>query len=303
MIRILNMGSINIDYVYTVPHFVRAGETLSANCRQIFSGGKGLNQSIALARAGGNVSHAGMVGCDGAYLCELLMEKGVDTSLIAISDSPTGHAIIQVTEEGENSILLFAGANHKLNESYVENALSSYNRDDILVLQNEVSCIAYAMKAAKAKGMKIAFNPSPYGPEIKHYPLELVDWWLLNEIEGESLTKEDSPHKMLEVMGVLYPDATVVLTLGKDGVLCRLNDKIYQHDSYQVKVLDTTAAGDTFTGYFIVAVSQGQSIPEALRLASKAASIAVSRKGAAVSIPDLAEVSSSISRQEHPQFS
>jgi len=290
MARILNIGSINIDYVYTVPHFVRAGETLSSTSRQIFPGGKGMNQSIALARAGGDVTHAGMIGSDGTYLLDILKDAGVHTGLIAQSSGPTGHTVIQVTPEGENCILLYSGANQELDEAFVDKVLAPFAEGDILILQNEVSCVPYAMKAAKDKGMKIAFNPSPFGPEILDYPLHLVDWWLLNEIEGSALTGKNNPHDMLAVMGSMYPDGVVVLTLGEEGVMCRSGGDVFSHGSYSVKVLDTTAAGDTFTGYFISSIARGKGIEEALRLASVAASISVSRQGAAVSIPFWDEV-------------
>jgi len=290
MARILNIGSINIDYVYTVPHFVRAGETLSSTSRQIFPGGKGMNQSIALARAGGDVTHAGMIGSDGTYLLDILKDAGVHTGLIAQNSGPTGHTVIQVTPEGENCILLYSGANQELDEAFVDKVLAPFAEGDILILQNEVSCVPYAMKAARAKGMKIAFNPSPFGPEILDYPLHLVDWWLLNEIEGSALTEKNNPHDMLAVMGSMYPDGVVVLTLGEEGVMCRSGGDVFSHGSYPVKVLDTTAAGDTFTGYFISSIARGKGIEEALRLASVAASISVSRQGAAVSIPFWDEV-------------
>jgi len=290
MARILNIGSINIDYVYTVPHFVRAGETLSAASRQIFPGGKGMNQSIALARAGGDVTHAGMIGSDGAYLLDILKDAGVHTGLIVQSPGATGHTVIQVTPQGQNCILLYPGANRELDEAFIDTALARFTQGDILILQNEVSCVPYAMKAAKAKGMNIAFNPSPFGAEILDYPLSLVDWWLLNEIEGSALTGKNTPHDMLDVMGSMYPGGVIVLTLGEEGVICRSNGDTFSHGSYPVKVLDTTAAGDTFTGYFISSVAEGKEIEEALKLASVAASISVSRQGAAVSIPFWDEV-------------
>ena len=294
--RILNLGSINIDYVYSVPHFVRAGETLSSSARQIFPGGKGMNQSIALARAGADCYHAGMIGNDGAYLLEIFREANVDTGLIAQVEEPTGHTIIQVSPSGENCILLYGGANRALNKDFVDKAISPFDKGDILVLQNEVACVGYAMEAAKARGMDIVFNPSPIGPEIHSYPLNMIDLWLLNEIEGQALTNKENPRDILNAMGTIYPAATIVLTLGKDGVLCRAAGsgpsaaKIYQHKSFEVNVVDTTAAGDTFTGYFIGAIAKNFTIPEALKLASKAASISVSRQGAAVSIPQWDEV-------------
>ncbi|MCL1882626.1 MAG: ribokinase [Defluviitaleaceae bacterium] len=290
MARILNIGSLNIDYVYTVPHFVQAGETLSAESRQLFPGGKGLNQSIAMARAGCEIDHAGMIGADGEHLREILQSAGVDTRLVAEADAPTGHAVIQVLKSGENSILLFAGANQSLSESFVRDALAGYTKDDILVLQNETAGISCAMKAAKEKGMKIAFNPSPFVPEINSYPLELIDWWILNEIEGRALSGKESPADILKTMGAMYPNAVIVLTLGSKGVMCYSKGEILNHESYKTKVVDTTAAGDTFSGYFIASIARGESIPQALKIASKAASISVSRLGAAVSIPHWEEL-------------
>jgi len=285
MPRVLNMGSINIDYVYSVPHIVRGGETLSAASRRIFPGGKGMNQSVALARAGGSVTHAGMIGEDGKHLFKIMQNDGVDIGLISIGKEPTGHAIIQVNEDGQNSILLFPGANQEINESFVDKALASFEKDDILILQNEVSCISYAIRAAKAKGMTIAFNPSPFGAEIADYPLDLVDIWLLNEIEGQALTDMTQPSDILNAMGQKYPCAIIVLTLGSAGVLCLHKGKVLKQIGKKVKVQDTTAAGDTFTGYFIACLTRGLGINESLMYANTAASVSVGRNGAAVSIP------------------
>ena len=288
--RVVNIGSINIDYVYAVPHFVREGETLSSTSRQIFPGGKGLNQSVALSRAGASVSHAGMVGDDGGYLLESLKTSGVDVSLVEKCSIPTGHTVIQVTPDGQNCILLFPGANRELSESFVDRTLDTFKDGDILVMQDETSAVAYAMKAAKAKGMRIAFNPSPIGAHTEKYPLQLVDWFLLNEIEGQTLTGKSATEDILDGMAERFPNAVTVLTLGQDGVLAYANGKKYAHGSYKVKAVDTTAAGDTFTGYFIASASKGEPIEESLRLASIAASISVSRQGASVSIPTLDEV-------------
>lgn len=288
--RVLNLGSINIDYVYDVPHFVRAGETLSSVSRQIFSGGKGLNQSIALARAGADVVHAGMVGADGGGLIETLNEANVDVTLIDRCGVATGHTIIQVIPEGDNCILLYPGANRELDKIYIDKALSSFSEEDILLLQNEVNCVSYAIQTAKNMGMAIAFNPSPFEPNITSYPLDLVDWWLLNEVEGRALTGKENPIEILSSMGSLYPKAVVVLTLGKDGVLCQAGNNTFTHNSFVTNVVDTTAAGDTFTGYFIASYAKNKNIMQALNLASKAAAITVSRRGAATSIPLLGEV-------------
>jgi len=290
MAKILNIGSINIDYVYAVPHFVRSGETLFAESRRIFPGGKGLNQSVALARAGADIGHAGIVGDDGIGCVKVLSDAGVDTNLIEKSKASTGHTVIQVTPEGRNCILLYQGANRELDEGFVDRALKSFGEGDILVLQNEVSCIGYAMKAAAAKKMKIAFNPSPMDAKIPGYPLELVTWFLLNEIEGHALTGEKEPDGILRSLGEKYESACVVLTLGEAGVCCISEGRIHRHRAYETSVVDTTAAGDTFTGYFISSMASGKTLNDSLGIASIAASIAVSQKGAAVSIPCMDEV-------------
>ena len=288
--RILNLGSINIDYVYNVPHFVKAGETLASSTRQIFPGGKGMNQSIALARAGADCSHAGMIGVDGAYLLDIFRNAGVNVDLIVQQDEPTGHTVIQVTPSGENCILLYGGANQKINKDMADTALKSFGQGDLLLLQNEISCVGYAMEAANKKKLDIAFNPSPITAEIGKYPLDLVNWWLLNEVEGQALTGKEAADDILEEMGKMYSHAVIVLTLGTDGVICKYKDDVYKYGIYKVQAVDTTAAGDTFTGYFIAEIARQIPIPEALMIASKAASVTVSRQGAAVSIPLRSEI-------------
>ena len=290
MTKILNIGSINIDHVYRVSHFLQPGETLHALSLSDFPGGKGLNQSVALALAGGRVAHAGKIGPDGVFMLEILRSAGVDVSRIDDSGSSTGHAIIQVNENGQNCILLHRGANFELDTAFVSRALSGYGEGDILVLQNETGLLPVIMESAHQKGMRIAFNPSPIGPEIEKCKLEYVNWFLLNEIEGAALTGEKDHTKILEVMAQKYPNAAIILTLGKRGVLYKDKTQTLRHGVYKAPVVDTTAAGDTFTGFFISLTARGESPDEALRLAGMASAIAISRAGAAVSIPTLAQV-------------
>jgi ribokinase len=289
MKKILNIGSINIDYVYDVDYFVRPGETISSKALEFFPGGKGLNQSVALARAGGKVCHAGRVGADGTSMVEMMKSAGVDVSLVDTTGSSTGHAIIQVNSAGENCIILHAGANHELGEDFIDRALSGFGEGDFVTLQNEVNNMPYIMKASAEKGLTIAFNLAPFGPEIKNYPLDLVDYFLVNETEGAGVSGESEPEAIMREMARLFPKSAVVLTIGHDGVLYRDSKEILSHGIYSVPVVDTTAAGDTFTGFFISSVAEGKPTGEALRIASVASSIAVSRKGASSSIPTLAE--------------
>ncbi|MDR1379275.1 MAG: ribokinase [Synergistaceae bacterium] len=290
MRRILNIGSINIDYVYDVRHFVQPGETLSATDLNIFPGGKGLNQSIALARAGASVFHAGKTGSDGREMIELMKQAGVNVDRVDSSGKNTGHAIIQVDSEGENCIILFGGANSEMDRPYIDSAFSGFGKNDFLVLQNEVNEIEYMIESAVAEGLYVVFNPAPFGPEVTRYPLDLVDCFVLNEIEGNGLSGKEKPEEILDEMRSRFPKASIVLTLGSDGALYKDANTTLRHGVYDVEVVDTTAAGDTFLGYFIASLAADKTIDEALRLASIASSLAVSRKGASSSIPILDEV-------------
>lgn len=282
--KIYNIGSLNIDYVYQVEHFVRAGETLSSANMQIFPGGKGLNQSIALARAGVKPIHGAVCGANSEFLLQNMQESGVDISGIMKKDYPSGHAIIQVDKSGQNCILLFAGTNGLIDREYVEDFLINAESGDILLMQNEVSCPKVIMEIAHSKGMQIALNPSPYEDNIKELPLEYVTWWFCNEIEGEALfggkDAEIADHFLKQ-----YPDSNLILTLGEKGSVFVNNKRRICQPIYKTNVVDTTAAGDTFTGYFIAEVVKGQSIETAMRIASKASSLTVSKQGASESIP------------------
>lgn len=290
--KILNFGSANIDYVYSVEHLVKPGETISSEKLECFCGGKGLNQSIAMARAGAEVYHAGKTGRDGDMLRKRLANNGVDISLLGVSDCPSGHALIQVEHSGQNSIILFGGANRDITPEFADTVLSHFEKGDILVLQNEISSLDYIAGAAFEKGLRIMLNPSPVSGSLKSI-LPLVTWLILNEDEGAEFTGKTGPEEIARDLLQEYPRMRVVLTLGKKGVYYQDAEQTCSHGIYNVKVVDTTAAGDTFAGYFISCVSRGMDVPKSLELASKASSLAVSRKGASDSIPLLGEVESS----------
>lgn len=291
MNRILNFGSLNVDHVYTVEHFVRPGETIDSLEMEVFPGGKGLNQSVALARAGAEVYHAGKIGKDGTFLTQLLQSAGVDVSFVETINGYTGKAIIQVEEiTGQNSIILYGGANRQMTELYIDQVLGAFSGNEILVLQNEINLGEYILRKATKKGMRVALNPSPIGEELKQWDLHGVTWLLLNEIEGEALTGEKEPEKITDAFLKQYPEMKIVLTLGKDGALYRDKDKNFRQAIYPTQAVDTTAAGDTFTGYFLAASARGASPEEAMEEAAKASAITVSRPGAAVSIPTRQEV-------------
>lgn len=288
--KIYNLGSLNIDYVYSVPHFVQPGETLSSAKLEIFPGGKGMNQSVALAKAGARVIHGGRIGDNGGFLKEILGQAGADTSFVAVDASSTGHAMIQVDENGQNCILLFSGANHSFTEEFVREILADAQAGDIILLQNEINLLDVIFAVAAEKQLQIAFNPSPFTEELLKLPLHQVKWWLCNEIEGGQLTGKSDPEEILISMQEKFPGSSIVLTLGKDGCMFTDGKQVLRQPIFPVKAVDTTAAGDTFTGFFLASVAEGKAVADALRIASRASSIAVSRMGASSSVPTLAEV-------------
>lgn len=288
--KILNFGSLNIDYVYNVSHMVKAGETLASDALNVYCGGKGLNQSVAAARAGGNVWHAGMIGIEGGMLSQVCRDSGVNTDLIRVTEGKSGHTIIQVDRTGQNCILLYGGANRQITPEYADSVLANFSEGDILLLQNEISSLDHIIDQAFQKGMRIVLNPSPFDDNLKACDLSKISMFLLNEVEGEQMTGSAEPEEILARMSELYPESEVILTLGQKGSVYSFRGKRVHQNIYSVKAVDTTAAGDTYTGYYLAAVSGGKSVEEALDLAARASAIAVTRSGAVPSIPELEEV-------------
>lgn len=291
--KVLCFGSLNIDYTYRVPHFVSRGETLCSEDLAVFSGGKGLNQSIALARAGADVYHAGAVGEDGRFLLRELEASGVDTAHVAVLPSVrTGHAIIQNTPDGDNCILLYGGANRAVTEEQVRQTLSQFQSGDLLVLQNEISALPALIEYASQRGLRIALNPSPMEDALLSLPMEKVDYLLLNEVEAAQFLSAavTDGAAAVELLRKTLRCAVVVLTMGKQGSYCADGKAVYHQCAYPAEAVDTTAAGDTYTGYFLAAVQEGKPLQEAMALGAKAAAISVTVKGAAPSIPHRRDV-------------
>ena len=295
--KILNFGSLNIDLVYGVSHHARTGETLTTRDFKRHMGGKGLNQSVSLCRAGAEVYHAGCVGEDGVFLRDYLAESGVDTTRVQVSGEATGHAVIQVNSEGDNCILLYPGANRCQTREMMEAALNGFAAGDLLLMQNETNGLEEMMRAAKKKGMKIAFNPSPIDDTLLTLPMELVDYFILNEFEGAALSGETEPEKIIEGLLKKYPKAQIVLTLGGAGSMYACGERRVRQPIFKVKAVDTTGAGDTFTGYFLASQLRGEDAAQSLKIAAAASAIEVTRPGAAQAIPTLDEVTEWLKNQ------
>mgnify|MGYP001028916541 FL=1 len=283
--KTLVFGSLNLDFIYRVPHIAAPGETLSSSRLSLSCGGKGLNQSIALAKAGSEVYLAGSVGPDGTPLRKIASENGVNISLLRTIEERTGNAIIQVSDAGENSIILFGGSNLCNSTAYIDETLSHFEAGDILLLQNEINNLPYIMQMASEKGMLIALNASPCNKNIFSCPLDLIHFLFVNEIEGGMLSGTDEPGEMVWPLRKLCPQAHIILTLGEKGSLYFDGETLHKGTCFKARIVDTTGAGDTFTGYFLTAWAEGMKGKEILNLAAKASAITVATAGAAISIP------------------
>lgn len=291
MKHVLNFGSLNIDHVYQVEHFVQPGETLPCSDYQRFAGGKGFNQSIALARAGLRVTHAGQIGGDGIWLRDRLDSEGVDVSVLQqTSDSPTGHAIIQVAPSGENSILINGGANQKLDGLFVERAFEGVKDVEMVVLQNETSAVEHVLSIAQQRGLPVAFNPAPITQDVAMLPLNGLALLIVNKVEAGGLVGAGDPETLCHRLAERFPTTLCVLTAGERGSWAVRGSEHWHDSGRHVEAVDTTAAGDTFIGFFLAELLGGGSVADALVMANQAAAVSVTRPGAADSIPMREEI-------------
>lgn len=291
--KVLSFGSLNLDFRYEVDHILRPGETLASNSLEIHYGGKGLNQSVALSRGGAQVWHVGKVGQDGKKLVSFLAENGVHTEMIEVDEEAmTGQALIQVdASSGENCILLTAGTNGMIDKNFIHHAAEQFEKGDCAVFQNEISNGEYAMEYCKKQGMQIAFNPSPMSDKLAASSVfQYVDYLFVNETEGTQLSGQEDPEAICRTLQERWPGCCVILTLGTRGAMVLENGRLIKQKSYPCQAVDTTGAGDTFSGYFLASVLRGEGCERALELASKASSLAVRKTGAAEAVPMLQEV-------------
>ena len=284
--RILCYGSLNIDMVFKVPHFVEAGETLSSSSMTRSAGGKGANQAAALAKAGCETYMAGKVGRDGRFLVDILEGFSVNCANVLVTDNPSGQAIIQLSDSNQNAIILLPGENRNIAREEIDSVLAKFSAGDWIVLQNEINLIGYIMEKAAEKGMRICFNPAPFDDAISSLPLSLVDLLIVNEIEGAGLAGcKGSYEEIIGKLSELYPGQEIIMTAGSKGAYYRGREGFIYQPIIDYPVVDTTAAGDTFIGYYLASCIRGLSVKESLYYASKASGIAVSRPGAMQSVP------------------
>ncbi len=294
--KILNLGSMNVDNVYQVDEFLLPGETKLSQGLSLFCGGKGLNQSIAAVRAGNEVWHAGLIGEDGGMLLDKLKENGVNTSLIRQVPGKGGHTVIQVNRQGQNCILLYGGTNRMLTHEIIDGIFDAFGSEGAVLLQNEINLLPYVIETAHRRGLPVFFNAAPMDAQVSECDLSLVDWLIVNEVEGRQLAGDCPEEEILSVLSRQYPSMSILLTLGSRGAACLHRGEKHTIGVCSVKPVDTTAAGDTFSGYFMYGVLHGLPIPDCLRLATAASALCVGRAGAADSVPLKSEVDQALAQ-------
>ena len=292
--NVVNFGSLNIDHVYAVDHFCRAGETIHTKSYTQNAGGKGLNQSIAVSRSGQKVHHAGLLGPEGTRLAELLSGSGVDLRYLKHTDVPQGHAVIQVQPDGQNCIFLYGGSNPAVTPQEIDEVLMQLNAGDYLLLQNEIANLTYLLRAAARRGLRVVLNASPISDELLNADLSGVDWLVVNEIECAAMAGCGDAQAGYETLKQRYPSLGILLTLGSEGSVSWKDGTEVRQCAYPVKAVDTTGAGDTFMGYFVGCLAQGMERQTAMQYASMASAISVTRPGAAASIPLMDEVRAAV---------
>lgn len=298
--KLVNLGSVCIDNVYQVPNLSRSGETVLSSDYQIFPGGKGLNQSLAAAKAGVNVEHHGRAGADGSFLLDILRDSGVAVDGIEVSSGPSGHSVIQVDPDGQNAIVIVGGSNREITRQQIDHALSRVDRNDWLLLQNEINDLSYVLEKAAALDLNTAFNVAP-AARPNDYKLDNVDLLILNEVETQVLTQSTDLETATDELKRRFAQSTIVVTMGGQGlhyVSAAEPAKARQFlPATSVQAVDETAAGDAFVGYLMAGLIKEMPLIDALNFGSAAGALAVTKAGAASSIPRLSEVNSFLEMQ------
>lgn len=290
MPKLINLGSLCVDNVYSVDTIATVGETVASRNHAVFPGGKGLNQSLAASKAGAEVHHIGCVGEDGNWLKEILAEAGVNVGNVRRIETRSGHAVIQVDSAGQNSIVISGGANRSIQVLDRNAAFALIKPGDWLLLQNEINDIEDVLQEAGDRDVNVAFNVAPVDGREQNYCLDAVRLLIVNEVEAAALARESVPDAALDALCGRYPTAHIVLTLGRDGLLHGIGDHREKLAAYRVEAVDETAAGDAFVGYLMAGLLSGEGYAKALILGSAAGALAVTQEGAASSIPKYSDV-------------
>jgi len=284
-VKVHNLGSINIDHIFRLTHLPEPGETLQASAYSAELGGKGANQSLALAMGGAEVSHIGAMAEMDVHYIQPLIDAGVDMSQTDQTRPTTGSAVVMVDEtSGENQIILNPAANREISELQINEALSLAAPGDWVLTQNETNNSEQFLRRAKSQGLNVCYSAAPFVAQTTISILPLTDLLIVNHLEAQALAST------LNCAVEEIPVPQMVITLGAQGARYIGPAGDWTLPSPKVDAVDTTGAGDTFLGFFLAALTQGEAVQEAMLLAVNAAALQVTRKGTAEAIPSRAQV-------------
>lgn len=307
MKKILIIGSLNMDMVIGMKHMPVVGETVLGGNPAYIPGGKGANQAYAAGNLGGNAAMLGCLGKDshGCVLLENMKKSGIDCSgLSMMEEYPTGMAVIYVNEEGNNSIVVIAGANNACDVEYLKTHDQMIRESDYVIFQMEIPCEAvfYGIRRAKELGKTVILNPAPAPDNLPDEILTMVDYLTPNETEIVKITEkpDETMENIRSGAEELFEKGVknILVTLGSQGAMLVNKEGVQRYPSKKADAVDTTAAGDCFNAAFVVGLSEGMTDAEAIRFANTASYIAVTRKGAQSSIPTREEVEEVLHKEE-----
>ena len=291
--KILILGSCNVDLVFNLPRFHHPGETILAKSQSTFFGGKGANQAISSKLLGGNVCFITKVGNDlyGKSYRRHLIRNGFDQkTILEDRKAPTGMAVIELTPRGENRIVVFPGANDSLSAKDLKRLQACWRGVELFATQLEIPLptVERGLRLAKEEGALTLLNPSPPA-QLSPHLLSFVDFIVPNEIEAQSLTgikwRSDRDIRKMAERLLKMSAKNVVITLGPKGLYFKNGSDEIRMNAYQVKVIDTTAAGDAFLGALTTGLAEKKPIQEVLRFANAAGALATTKLGAQPSLP------------------
>lgn len=301
MVNILNFGTLYAECIYTVGNLDFSDDTLEIESSQTFAGGRGLNISVALSRAGiSKIFHAGYVGASSEFLREALKNSGVNTANLKLVDKPSAHSIVLLEDETRSKKLYFKGVNNEVSLEFAETVLNRFSCEDILIIDDGVSNFEYIIGMAHEKNMKIFIAPE--NPVI-NLDLNLIDYIFINEIQAKNISKRESRQDIVKFFKSNYPLLCVVINFGKNGYVCIAKKQTLFQSSLKKEHIDFTASFDAFIGYFIACVLRGKKLQYTLLLSAASLAICSAKKGSAFSIPYENEVLRELDSLEEYQTS
>ena len=284
------VGSMMIDRVVRVAALARAGETVSAISTATYAGGKGANQAAAAAKCGAHVRMLGRTGADGRFIVDALKNAGVRTRGIATHDDFSGAATVMVAENGENAIIIAPESNTRITALDIERFLATAKQGEIVLFQNECSCLHEGIACAAARALRVWLNAAPADANLGALRFEKLAGLVVNETEAQAMTGERDPARALELLAARMPGGTVIVTLGAQGAIAAVGNARFAHRGFAVDAVDTVGCGDAFVGAFLAAIAEGIDMPAALARANAAGALAAMRVGAIPSLASRAEI-------------